>query len=715
VHRIDLDEAQRFLVSASDDKTARVWDLRNGSLLKILRPPISDFEEGKLYAVAISPDGKTVAVGGFTSASSVKETPIYIFDRESGTIVRTIPTVLQPTNHLAYSKDGRYLAAALQRKSGIHVFETVGYSEVAHDADYGDASFWIEFDKSGRLITASYDGFVRLYNSDFHLLKKQKTPDGRQPASTRFSPDGRLIAVGFADAATVDILSASDLSFQFGVQPPTADINAALDMNLHVGLWSADGRTLCGAGTFNAGSVMPLLCWANAGKGTLTTLPISGGTVMDIRALRDGGIAFADVYGTVGVLGPDGKVQWRAASEIPVYAEGLALPRISRNGDEIESSAYYFNGTEWGSHTLRYSVTDRKLEIDTQPDSSLSSPVTDGLGLAGWRDTFAPTIDGHALELKSHEQSRSVAIAAKQESFVLGAQWSIYRFDRQGKHVWDTPSSTVIGVNVTLDQHFVVATLSDGTVRWYTFDKGEEVLALFVDRDLKRWVAWNPDGFFAFEGGGDGLIGYQINRGPGQAGDFVKVDQLRDVFYRPDLIAQILEPGGAKAVVAARNRIGDISKVLSSGLPPEINLLSVAPTDEAEKYLVQFQVKDMGGGRGRIVYRIDGIEIEARDAVDIKGTGSNTISRYITVGSGQHTLSIAGRSANDKIEGTPRTAHLLGRQSVPGSRTALYVIAAGISHYSDHSLDEGVKFAARDADLVAARFHQQRWPVIKQP
>ena len=49
------------------------------------------------------------------------------------------------------------------------------------------------------------------------------------------------------------------------------------------------------------------------------------------------------------------------------------------------------------------------------------------------------------------------------------------------------------------DRRFVVATLGDGTMRWYTFEKGEEVLALFVDRDLRRWVAWNPDGFFSFE------------------------------------------------------------------------------------------------------------------------------------------------------------------------------------------------------------------------
>ena len=64
--RIDVDAAERFLVTASHDKTARVWDLANGQLLQILRPPLGMGNEGKLYAVAISPDGATVATGGWT-------------------------------------------------------------------------------------------------------------------------------------------------------------------------------------------------------------------------------------------------------------------------------------------------------------------------------------------------------------------------------------------------------------------------------------------------------------------------------------------------------------------------------------------------------------------------------------------------------------------------------------------------------------------------
>ena len=36
IRRIDVDAAERFLVTASHDKTARVWDLANGQLLQVL-------------------------------------------------------------------------------------------------------------------------------------------------------------------------------------------------------------------------------------------------------------------------------------------------------------------------------------------------------------------------------------------------------------------------------------------------------------------------------------------------------------------------------------------------------------------------------------------------------------------------------------------------------------------------------------------------------
>ena len=711
VKRIDIDASERFLVSASVDKTARVWDVRTGRLLNILRPPIGDDKEGTLYAVAISPNGASVAVGGVTGPGSGDQ-PIYIFDRESGAIRKTITGLPNATNHLAYSKDGRYLAAAFNGRNGIRIFESATYSEVARDTEYGNSSYWLEFDESGRLVTTSVDGLARLYGGDFHLLLKAPLPDGRQPFSARFSPDGSLIAVGFADHPTVDVLSAKDLKIKYRLGPPLGGGNLVSTS------WSVDGRTLCAAGDNGLATTL-VHCWNVRGDGKWNTFPVSGSVVMSIRALHDGTIAFCDAQGDVGLVGPSGAPTWRVAPDLLDYQGPPSSPisplmrkanpvRLSSQGDNIEVSSYYFNAStwEWTGHLIGFSVSDLTLRIDTESTRPVLPPSTTGLNIVLGKNGEPPTLDGRALALHPFETPETLAVSPDQGSFVLATSWYLRKFDRQGKQIWSTYVPDVAwGVNISADGRFVVAVLGDGTVRWYTFDKGDEMLALFVDSDLKRWVAWSPKGFFTFEGGGDALIGYQINPGPNQEGGFVKVDQLREVFYRRDLIAHILEPGGEQAVLEASNHIGDISKILSGGLPPVIELISPAQATVEGEYLLQFRLKDMGGGLGRVVYRVDGREIQGRGGADIAGTGTDVIKRYIPVANGSSMLTVAARNSSDKIE-SPQTTIRLTR-NLPSAGSNLYVIAAGVTHYKDHSLWEGVRFASGDADDVAARFREQ--------
>ena len=55
ISRIASDAAGRWAVTASDDKTARVWDMATGQQVQVLRPPQDAGKEGKLYASASIP------------------------------------------------------------------------------------------------------------------------------------------------------------------------------------------------------------------------------------------------------------------------------------------------------------------------------------------------------------------------------------------------------------------------------------------------------------------------------------------------------------------------------------------------------------------------------------------------------------------------------------------------------------------------------------
>src|SRR6185503_13371030 len=87
IHRIGVDARSRFLVTASEDKTVRVWEFPSGRLLRTIRVPSNTGYQGRLFALALSPDGATIAAGGWTSESGL-DTNIYLFDRESGRLIR---------------------------------------------------------------------------------------------------------------------------------------------------------------------------------------------------------------------------------------------------------------------------------------------------------------------------------------------------------------------------------------------------------------------------------------------------------------------------------------------------------------------------------------------------------------------------------------------------------------------------------------------------
>src|SRR5438552_3219080 len=61
IGRIGVDAACSLLATGSYDKTVRLWRLPQGKLLNTLRPPIGPGNEGKVYAVAVAPDGSWIA------------------------------------------------------------------------------------------------------------------------------------------------------------------------------------------------------------------------------------------------------------------------------------------------------------------------------------------------------------------------------------------------------------------------------------------------------------------------------------------------------------------------------------------------------------------------------------------------------------------------------------------------------------------------------
>jgi hypothetical protein len=72
------------LVSASDDKTIRVWDLATGKTVRTVRGESAPGSAGKIYTMVLSPDGKWLAAGGWMNIPGETEYHIRLYDFASG-------------------------------------------------------------------------------------------------------------------------------------------------------------------------------------------------------------------------------------------------------------------------------------------------------------------------------------------------------------------------------------------------------------------------------------------------------------------------------------------------------------------------------------------------------------------------------------------------------------------------------------------------------
>ena len=148
ISHISVDGASRYLVTASDDKTFRVWEFSTGRLLRVLRPPIGQGNEGKMYAVAISPDGNTVAGAGWSGLEWDGAHSVYLFDRASGRMLKRITGLPQSIPHLAFSPDGRVLVVTFHGKSGIRFYRTADSALLAEDRDYRAETYGASFESN---------------------------------------------------------------------------------------------------------------------------------------------------------------------------------------------------------------------------------------------------------------------------------------------------------------------------------------------------------------------------------------------------------------------------------------------------------------------------------------------------------------------------------------------------------------------------------------
>jgi WD40 repeat protein len=175
------------LSTASEDKTARVWNAATGELLHTLSG-----HGDAVFAAPFSPDGSKIAT------VSADLTP-RLWDARTGAAVFELAGHTVAVFGVAFSPNGRILATTSYDET-VRLWDTAAGTSLHVLEGHSDIVYGAAFSPDGRLLaTASGDGTIRLWNAGTGACVRVLTGHTGIVSAVVFSPDGSLIATASFD------------------------------------------------------------------------------------------------------------------------------------------------------------------------------------------------------------------------------------------------------------------------------------------------------------------------------------------------------------------------------------------------------------------------------------------------------------------------------------------------------------------------------------
>jgi WD40 repeat protein/TPR repeat protein len=186
----------RRIVTASNDRTARIWDAASGAQLAVLSGhgegiPL-DEEGGNVRSAAYSPDGRRIV-----TASNDKSARIW--EADTGKQFAVLSGHDQAVRTAAFSPDGRRIVTASADQTA-RIWDAATARPLDVLSGHADKVWSAAFSPEGRyIVTASFDQTVRVWAADTAKQLAVLSGHAADVWSAAWSPDGRRIVTASFD------------------------------------------------------------------------------------------------------------------------------------------------------------------------------------------------------------------------------------------------------------------------------------------------------------------------------------------------------------------------------------------------------------------------------------------------------------------------------------------------------------------------------------
>lgn len=708
----------RRIISASPDKTIRIWDTSTGQETAKILGQIGGGREGMIYAIALTPDETWLAVGGHLDKDKEYRYGIRIYDIKTGAIIKVLKSHENVVLDLSVSSDGRYLVSGSKDKTvkvwdiadnfslvntfkghtrevcAVRVFKSRGDYKIVSAGHDNKAILWSLRDKrdlnsythTDRLqhlaVSEEYiavSGFGnKIVIFDLNLKRIKEIESETEPGGLSFSPDGRLL-----------LAAGTGFPYVCNIYDSQAGFRKITSFNKHDNTTTAvtflNNRTAVTGG----GANNDIYIW-DAYTGEVKRQITSSGKPVWSVGIRGREIAFGNTW-----TGTKGKSKLEKTINLDSYSvsnltQDKGFKRIDTNyqGYSLTHAA----GGDYGDKDAVLVIKENGRET-----GRITRDATNGLE----HFTYGWTGDGTIIS--------------------GGANGHLTAYNKQGQVTASFIGHIGVVLGIAIDGDTLVSGSSDQTIKLWDLKelkKGKKeiypVVSIFISGE-DEWVVWTEEGFFNASKNGTKYIGYHINRGPEKEAGFVPVDKLYNSFYRPDLIEAKLN---GKDISEYAREI-NIDKLLKGGLPPRVEMITTSGVSKDKDIRLKARLCDTGDGIGDITMFINDVPVSIERSgrgVKIVGTEKSTtvnctdFERLISLQQGTNKIGIMAYNRGNTIESNKPEIDLVYKSQTI-EKPDLHILTIAIDKYND--IDLRLNYSVNDANGIIETIKQRSAPLFK--
>ena len=199
-----------------------------------------------------------------------------------------------------------------------------------------------------------------------------------------------------------------------------------------------------------------------------------------------------------------------------------------------------------------------------------------------------------------------------------------------------------------------------------------------------EWIITTSNGYYNSSPKGDQYLSVKVG------GKDYTIEQLRETFYRPDLVKLAMSGGSLKEF----RKLADVKQ------PPVVTIVDTTKIANKDEAKVTLKIVDIGGGIGDIRLYLNGsaVVLDSARGVKIVPTNKNEVLKTynLKLTNGLNTIRAIAFNAENTMQSND-TPHEITASFKSLTKPSLNAIIVGINEYKNPKLQ--LKYAVSDAEL----------------